>query len=642
MAKNYRQMTQREKLAYLKALSDNAAKRVQGTKADWREFLRFYAKLYKYPFSEALLIYEQAPNTTACGEVKHWNMVGRSVHRGKRGIPIINERDMEIHYVFDVSDTHGEERGIPRRWSLPERYMGAVAAELVSRFRVPPPTGSQRKNLKWVVEEYTRECCADHTDSLRRNFEGSLLAELGDGSLGKRFTNTVVDSVGYLVSVRLEIAQGLYADDEMSFEFLSEFNTKAALYQVGVAAGQISRSVLTLIAQTIQNQIKIERVTNNDERRTVYERGSDRGVVDDSRGNRGSGESSERAATPDGQIRQPVLGISERKPFGPAQLSAGGNDVAGRVPRSGQRGAGDDGNADAQAPRQDAAAERRLHGGGALRDGDPGPGGGNRTPRDRVQTEVEPKISEEKEAEGESSPLSPSQGENRSESHIYNQYINIFIERVRNDKAYINACQNSDEQNARTECAAAVKRVMNSLGISDIELYKAYFDIPVLMDDSFQNRIKDHVFGMTYEPLSKAPDSPQTNSTQHRNYRALASLAPEIVNGEAMYMHFMAGKAFMPLSIDRLSGDRISLSHYYRQSGDMMADPDMEFVIDREADTLSARTYQQDNRGLYQSADGDDGGIKDERLARRLDSFARQWLSNIKSQGYININSLKF
>jgi hypothetical protein len=154
-------MTRREKLAYLKALSDNAAKHVQHSKAGWREFLRFYAKLYKYPFPEALLIYEQAPNAAACGEVRHWNKVGRRVHLGTKGIPVVNDadRDMEIRYVFDVSDTYGEDRGIPRQWTLPEQHMVAVVAELESRFRVPPPTDNQSKNLKWAVEEYTRESC---------------------------------------------------------------------------------------------------------------------------------------------------------------------------------------------------------------------------------------------------------------------------------------------------------------------------------------------------------------------------------------------------------------------------------------------------------------------------------------------------
>jgi len=370
-------MTRREKLSHLKSLSDNAAKRVQRSKTDWREFLRFYAKLYKYPFPEALLIYEQAPQATACGEIKHWNMVGRRVHRGTRGIPIINDtdRDMEIRYVFDVADTYGEDRGIPRRWSMPDRYMDAVVNELQSRFRVTPPTENQSKNLKWAVEEYVRESCEDFLDTLRQNVGESSLEGLDDDDLRERFSDTVVDSVGCLVSERLGLAQGLYGDDNLSFKFLRGFNTKAALYQIGAAAGHISRNVLTLISQTIQKQQQNERVKNYDEQRQIYDRGIESGAGDDRGGNRGGGERAEGAAAADGQVRQPVLGLSERESSVAARVPAGGDDAAGRVPAGGQRGAGDDGDGAEPAPRQDAGVgDRGLHSDGAIQHNDTGSG----------------------------------------------------------------------------------------------------------------------------------------------------------------------------------------------------------------------------------------------------------------------------
>lgn len=164
-------MTRREKLSHLKSLADNASRRVQSDKAEWRGFLRFFAKFYKYRFAEALLLYEQTPDATACGEIEHWNKVGRRVHRGVKGTPIVNgfERDTDIRYVFDISDTYGEERGIPRRWTLPEKYIEAVVTELQARFDVPPPTGDHRKNLKWAIEEYTRE--EEPREEGRREFQ---------------------------------------------------------------------------------------------------------------------------------------------------------------------------------------------------------------------------------------------------------------------------------------------------------------------------------------------------------------------------------------------------------------------------------------------------------------------------------------
>jgi len=90
----------------------------------------------------------------------------------------------------------------------------------------------------------------------------------------------------------------------------------------------------------------------------------------------------------------------------------------------------------------------------------------------------------------------------------------------------------------------------------------------------------------------------------------------------------------MPLTIEKLNGGRISVAHNYVQNGDLMSDPDMEFVMDTKAGTLSARTFQQDNAGLYQSTEGGKGEIINPQLARELDSFARQWFSNIEAQEY--------
>ena len=425
MTRGFLQMTRRERLSHLKSLSDNAAKRVQSSKNDWRTFLRFYAKMYKYPFAEALLLYEQAPQFTACGEIRHWNMVGRRVLRGTTGTPIVNDADknMEIRFVYDVGDTYGEDRGIPRQWSLPDRYEGAVAHTLQNRFQVAQPTDNHRKNLKWAVEKYTRESCLDYLEDMRNNAIGSYLEELDDAGLSREFTETVIDSVGYLVSERLGLDQGLYNDDSVAFEHLYAFNTKASLFQAGAAVGQISRSVLTLIAQTIQNEQNKERVKSDDARRTIHDCGIQSGADDDRGGNRSDGGRSgnRRSPTADGQIRQPVLGLLEREPSGQVQLPSGGNDLTGRLPGSGSGSAGDDGDGAEPAPRHDLEAAGGFHGSGRVQHDDQGSGGGGRPGRDRIQTEIIADAfvkQQEPASEGEESgadPLLPSEGGRQSE-----------------------------------------------------------------------------------------------------------------------------------------------------------------------------------------------------------------------------------
>jgi type I restriction enzyme R subunit len=66
-------------------------------------------------------------------------------------------------------------------------------------------------------------------------------------------------------------------------------------------------------------------------------------------------------------------------------------------------------------------------------------------------------------------------------------------EKVKADKAYQNACKNSDKQNARIEHDKALGRVINSLIADHMELFKQYSDNP-----EFKRFLSDELFGATY------------------------------------------------------------------------------------------------------------------------------------------------
>jgi len=65
--------------------------------------------------------------------------------------------------------------------------------------------------------------------------------------------------------------------------------------------------------------------------------------------------------------------------------------------------------------------------------------------------------------------------------------------RVAADKAYQNARQNSDKQNARIEHDKALARVMTTVLKDDTELFKQFMD-----NESFRRWLTDTVFGLTY------------------------------------------------------------------------------------------------------------------------------------------------
>lgn len=119
----------------------------------------------------------------------------------------------------------------------------------------------------------------------------------------------------------------------------------------------------------------------------------------------------------------------------------------------------------------------------------------------------------------------------------------------------------------------------------------------------------------------------------HENYLKLKGIASGILNDRYSYMKLHA-PGFMDLVIEKIWNDRISLSHYYEQNGDLMADPDVEIIVDNEKETLRPVTFQQDNLGVYQCAYQGDT-LVDDNLANELSHFLNQWLDNIKEQGHV-------
>jgi len=100
--------------------------------------------------------------------------------------------------------------------------------------------------------------------------------------------------------------------------------------------------------------------------------------------------------------------------------------------------------------------------------------------------------------------------------------------------------------------------------------------------------------------------------------------------------------AFMPLCVNRLSKDKVALSHYGEQNGDLMADPDMVFWISPDGQIIPC-SLQNDYAGIYHSAvnfrdscPGDNGysfpATFSSRMQADLASFANTWLRNIKQQ----------
>ena len=111
------------------------------------------------------------------------------------------------------------------------------------------------------------------------------------------------------------------------------------------------------------------------------------------------------------------------------------------------------------------------------------------------------------------------------------------------------------------------------------------------------------------------------------NYESLYKFAKPLIEGDAFYMRFTT-PGFMELVMEDIGDGKISMSHYYELNGDLMADPDMTFIVDKENKYLIADTYQQDNLAYYERTDGNPIAINE------LNYFASDWIRNIKDARY--------
>ena len=119
-------------------------------------------------------------------------------------------------------------------------------------------------------------------------------------------------------------------------------------------------------------------------------------------------------------------------------------------------------------------------------------------------------------------------------------------------------------------------------------------------------------------------------------YKKLEKLLPELAAGRPKTRKLKAG-GFMDLNVDvlyREDQDRVvmALSHYYgHDSGDMIADPDMEIAVMPKRKLAEALAYQDcfGYRRVYPEA-----GKVDLRAKKELNSFLNIWLSNLLEQGH--------
>ena len=249
------------KLQDIRELAQEHATSVSSSPRDWMGYMDTAARLYRYPFTDQLLIHAQHPQATACASLELWNeKMFRWVNRGARGIALLDENghNTRLRYVFDISDTHMVAGGrSPYLWQMQEHQQEEILTHLVEAYGLEEKdTGSLSDALMAVAREMVADSLEEYLDGLEYAAEGTYLEDLDEVTIRSDFRQLATDSVYYMLCRRCGL-EPMELLEEEDFMHITDYNRLSVLTFLGNAASQISESVLIDIGRTV-HKISLE------------------------------------------------------------------------------------------------------------------------------------------------------------------------------------------------------------------------------------------------------------------------------------------------------------------------------------------------------------------------------------------------
>ena len=501
------------KFQLITELYDQTVQSVTGSYQSWTGFLRAACYNYKCPFDDQILIYAQRPDATAVLEMERWNrQFGRWVNRGAKSIAVFGDDGQNcLKLYFDVSDTHASRFARPLPiWTMHPAFEPEVIETLEATFG----NLAEKENLADAVRSACHNAVADNiTDylqDLRDCREDSLLEELDDLNLEVFYRDALEVSVAYMLMTRL----GLPADEYFSpdeFAHVYEFNTPTTINALGIATSDIAEMGLREISRTVMqaqrdqffaNRTRIGYDNSTGHETTGHERSEHHGsdLSDAGRLSGAEFDDAQRTGSPSGQVRGAAEGVPEEAPQG-ALHQPENQRQAGRASGRDRAERAEDGGAD-----RGADGESRGRDGGTESDRSPAlDGPDEQSPAQRGGTGAQRpdlRLTTEEPTEAGSDELSASAVIDAAQptiKELFEQYKQTVAATLVKDTAFVNACRNSDRENAIMEGADAIRRIVNESG--DLQLAKLYFDMP-----AFHNRLHQELLEETYPKLVNAAD----------------------------------------------------------------------------------------------------------------------------------------
>ena len=297
----------------------------------WTDYLTTASRLYKYSFTDQLMIYAQRPDATACASFDIWNnRMNRYVRRGSKGIALLDQSSSvpRLHYVFDVSDT-GVRRNSrdPEMWQLNDDLFQPVSEMLAQEYGIHHERFSHQ--IADIAGKLAESYWDNNSTDILAIVDGSFLMDYDDAGQELQFKSAAAISIMYTILERCGFEPEGYFDRD-DFQAIYDFSTPDAVYALGTAVSDCSRDVLRNIERTVKTTIRRRNIERSQHEYEEQERD-----LLDRRGLPAPEPDLEPAPETAGQIQQDAPDVSDGTSPGAVQLDAADWEAASASAGSG-------------------------------------------------------------------------------------------------------------------------------------------------------------------------------------------------------------------------------------------------------------------------------------------------------------------
>lgn len=245
----------------IRELAQQNARYVSNSPQDWMSYLDVAARLYRYSFTDALLIHAQRPDATACAEMELWNQkMSRWVNRGAKGIALLDDTGprTKLRYVFDIADTHLVRGGrTPLLWNLDSHEHEQTILDHLADTYGLSQTDSMNAALLELAQQLTADNLDEAMDGLAYEVADTFLEELDEDNIRVRFRELMTNSIFYTLSRRCGQEPMDVLDDD-DFIRIVDFNKLPVLSFLGNAVSEQCEAVLFDIGREMRKIYKKE------------------------------------------------------------------------------------------------------------------------------------------------------------------------------------------------------------------------------------------------------------------------------------------------------------------------------------------------------------------------------------------------